>query len=152
MLSFLSVHLCTLARQEQHRSTAIFPPTHQTKPARYAWNSAQSALATLPCLKAGSASDGFDWPPNACRASGSGASPSICPADCRWVRPRISTRPSRSFGRLESAEGQNAAGATRGGLQGYEHSARGLTCRVCLTICGCDARCFRLVRKVAVAF
>ena len=32
------------------------------------------------------------WPPNACCASGSEASPSTCAADCPWVRPRIATR------------------------------------------------------------
>ena len=36
---------------------------------------------TIARSKAGSASGGFDWPPNGCRASGSGASPYICLAD-----------------------------------------------------------------------
>jgi hypothetical protein len=59
-------------------------------------SSAPSTLATMPCLKVGSASAEFDWRPNACRASGSGMSPSTCRADSQLAQPRTSIPRKRS--------------------------------------------------------
>jgi hypothetical protein len=80
-------------------------------------SSEQSACVTIACSKAGSASAGFASPTNACRASGCGTSPSICPADSRWAQPGTSTRPRRSSRQPGSSEGQDHAGAARDCLQ-----------------------------------